>query len=151
MINSAAARLDDMAETETVETVQGGPPVINSAAAPLASRPSGQFDLSNLDAGALLSQLVAGATSVTFQNFQPGAFQPGAAQQVVNNASSERTPPWAKRFEQRQQQQGQQLGDIHKAWTTTKKAPASASRYNPYDHKPENLASAFESNSASPE
>jgi hypothetical protein len=108
--------------------------------------------LNGLDAVVLAGQLANNASSVTFVNVQSGAQHIG----VQNNSTDgggRGTPEWAKRImtEQQvimteQQVQGGQLRQVH-ANTTTTKVPSSASRYTPPD--PENLATAFESNSSS--
>ena len=70
-------------------------------------------------------------------------------QNMNNSTDGGGTPEWAKRQGSEQQFQGGLLRELHEASTTNKKAPPSASRYTSYH--PDNLATAYESNSSSPE
>jgi hypothetical protein len=125
-------------------------PVIPNA--PLQVRPTdnGTFQVTTQDFQALLQSLsIAG---------KEGGAAPtiNVAQTMSNNFGVQNnstdgggTPEWAKRQCREQQFQCGLLRELHEASTTNKKAPPSASRYTSYD--PDNLATAFESNSSSPE
>jgi hypothetical protein len=103
-----------------------------------------------------------GTFQVTTQDFQSllqslsiagkeGGVAPtiNVVQNMNNSTDGGGTPEWAKRQGSEQQFQGGLLRELHEASTTNKKAPPSASRYTSYH--PDNLATAFESNSSSPE